>query len=190
MAMLRFYLMQYWLSLRQATNVYITRVHAPSSTKNQGNKRSSEVHQKTKGNQYYFGMKTNIDVDAEPSLVHSMVGTEAQVADVTQPTAAWRRESGAYRCPLHRGGEAARARGKPSHLANSGMTPHLKEVRKTQPAVPNEAPVRLHQSALPWPSAAQLLKLFTLSNRWMARQRLLTNTGEVLATAKSPEVGR
>lgn len=128
MAMLRFYLMQYWLSLRQATNVYITRVHAPSSTKNQGNKRSSEVHQKMKRNQYYFGMKTNIDVDAEPSLGHSMVGTEAQVADVTQPTAAWRRESGAYLCPLHRGGEAARARGNPSHLANSGMAPHLKEV--------------------------------------------------------------
>ncbi|HFK9146854.1 TPA: transposase, partial [Escherichia coli] len=35
-------------------------------------------------NQYYFGMKAHIGVDDESGLVHSVVGTAATVADVTQ----------------------------------------------------------------------------------------------------------
>lgn len=37
-----------------------------------------------KGNQCYFGMKAHIGVDAQSGLVHSLVGTSANVADVTQ----------------------------------------------------------------------------------------------------------
>ncbi|MGV8514880.1 transposase, partial [Pseudomonas aeruginosa] len=37
-----------------------------------------------KGNQYYFGMKAHIGADSESGLVHSVVGTAANVADVTQ----------------------------------------------------------------------------------------------------------
>ena len=36
-----------------------------------------------KGNQYYFGMKAYIGVDVESGLVHSVVGTAANVEDVT-----------------------------------------------------------------------------------------------------------
>ena len=46
--------------------------------------RDPEMHQTKKGNQYYFGMKAHIGADAESGLVHSVVGTAANVADVTQ----------------------------------------------------------------------------------------------------------
>jgi len=42
------------------------------------------MHQTKKGNQYYFGMKAHIGADAESGLVYSVVGTAANVADVTQ----------------------------------------------------------------------------------------------------------
>ncbi|CAM4022218.1 Transposase DDE domain protein [compost metagenome] len=42
------------------------------------------MHQTKKGNQYFFGMKSHIGVDAESGLVHSLVGTAANVADITQ----------------------------------------------------------------------------------------------------------
>ncbi|MEZ1424018.1 transposase, partial [Pseudomonas monteilii] len=72
------------LSLRQGTIVDATLIHAPSSTKNQDGKRDPEMHQSKKGNQYYFGMKAHIGVDDESGLVHSVVGTAANVADITQ----------------------------------------------------------------------------------------------------------
>lgn len=42
------------------------------------------MHQTKKGNQYYFGMKAHVGVDDKPGMVHSVVGTAANVADVTQ----------------------------------------------------------------------------------------------------------
>ncbi|WP_370694624.1 IS5 family transposase [Pseudomonas sp. FP833] len=61
-----------------------TLINAPSSTKNKDGKRDPEMHQTKKGNQYYFGMKAHIGADDESGLVHSVVGTAANVADVTQ----------------------------------------------------------------------------------------------------------
>ncbi len=72
------------LLLRQGTVVDATIIHAPSSTKNEDGKRDPEMHQTKKGNQYFFGMKSHIGVDAESGLVHSVVGTAANVAEVTQ----------------------------------------------------------------------------------------------------------
>jgi transposase, IS5 family len=71
------------LLLRQGTVVDATIIHAPSSTKKKDGKRDPEMHQTKKGNQYYFGMKSHIGVDAESGLVHSLNGTAANVADVT-----------------------------------------------------------------------------------------------------------
>ena len=68
----------------QGTVVDATIIRAPSSTKKKDGKRDPEMHQTKKGNQYYFGMKAHIGVDAESGLVHSLVGTAANVADVTQ----------------------------------------------------------------------------------------------------------
>jgi len=72
------------LMLRQGTIVDATIVSAPSSTKNSTGQRDPEMHQTRKGNQWYFGMKAHVGVDAESGLVHSMIGTAANVADVTQ----------------------------------------------------------------------------------------------------------
>jgi IS5 family transposase len=43
-----------------------------------------EMHQTQKGNQWHFGMKAHIGVDAQSGLVHTMVATAANVSDVTQ----------------------------------------------------------------------------------------------------------
>jgi IS5 family transposase len=72
------------LLLRQGTIVDATIIAAPSSTKNSTGERDPEMHQTKKGNQWYFGMKAHLAVDAESSLVHSVIGTAANVADVTQ----------------------------------------------------------------------------------------------------------
>ncbi|EPM62019.1 transposase IS4, partial [Pseudomonas syringae pv. actinidiae ICMP 19071] len=72
------------LSLRQGTIVDATLIHASSSTKNKDGKRDPEMHQTKKGNQYYFGAKAHIGADDESGLVHSVVVTAANVADVTQ----------------------------------------------------------------------------------------------------------
>ena len=84
LAVINGYLGDRGLSLRQGTNVDATLINAPSSTKNKDGKRDPEMHQTKKGNQYYFGMKAHIGADDESGLVHSVVGTAANVADVTQ----------------------------------------------------------------------------------------------------------
>ena len=42
------------------------------------------MHQTKKGNQWHDGMKGHIGADADSGLVHSLVGTAANVNDVTQ----------------------------------------------------------------------------------------------------------
>ena len=42
------------------------------------------MHQTKKGNQWYFGMKAHIGVDAESGLVHTVTTTAANVGDVTE----------------------------------------------------------------------------------------------------------
>ena len=72
------------LLMRAGTIVDATIIAAPSSTKNAGNTRDPEMHQTKKGNQWHFGMKAHIGVDAESGLVHTVVATPANVSDVTQ----------------------------------------------------------------------------------------------------------
>jgi IS5 family transposase len=45
---------------------------------------SSEMHQTKKGDTWHFGMKAHIGVDVASGLVHTVVGTAANEADVTQ----------------------------------------------------------------------------------------------------------
>src|ERR1019366_6773378 len=61
-----------------------TIIAAPSSTKNEGHARDPEMHQTKKGNQWHFGMKAHIGVDADSGLVHSVTATPANAGDVTQ----------------------------------------------------------------------------------------------------------
>lgn len=70
--------------MRQGTIVDATIIAAPSSTKNRDERRDPEMHQTKKGNQRHFGMKAHIGVDADSGVVHSVVGTSANAADITQ----------------------------------------------------------------------------------------------------------
>jgi len=72
------------LMMREGTIADATMLAAPPSVKNEAQARDPEMHQTKKGNQWYFGMKAHIGVDAESGLVHTVVGTAANVADVTQ----------------------------------------------------------------------------------------------------------
>ncbi len=75
------------LFLREGTIVDATLISAPPSTKNRGGKRDSEMHQTKKGKQWHFGMKVHIGADAQSGLVHTLIGTAANVHDVTQAQA-------------------------------------------------------------------------------------------------------
>ena len=72
------------LLMRAGTIVDATIIAAPSSTKNEGKTRDPDMHQTKKGNQWFFGMKAHIGVDAESGIVHSVVATAANAADITQ----------------------------------------------------------------------------------------------------------
>ena len=70
------------LLLRAGTLVDATIIAAAPSTKNKEHQRDPQMHQTKKGNQWYFGMKAHIGVDAESGLVHSVHVTPANQSDV------------------------------------------------------------------------------------------------------------
>jgi len=71
------------LFMREGTIVDATIVAAAPSTKNKAKQRDPEMKQTRKGNQWYFGLKAHIGVDAVTGLTHSVAATSANVADVT-----------------------------------------------------------------------------------------------------------
>jgi transposase, IS5 family len=72
------------LLLREGTIVDATIIAAPPSTKNRAKARDPEMHQTKKGNEWHFGMKAHIGVDAVSGLVHTVVGTAANISDIAQ----------------------------------------------------------------------------------------------------------
>ena len=72
------------LLLREGTLVDATLIAAPSSTKNKEKQRDPEMHQTRKGNQWYFGMKAHIGADRDSKLVHTVVVTAANAADIVK----------------------------------------------------------------------------------------------------------
>jgi transposase, IS5 family len=77
-------LVQRGLLLKVGTAVDATLIPAPSSTKNKAKARDPEMHSSQKGNEWHFGMKAHIGVDADSGLVHTVRGTSGNVADVTE----------------------------------------------------------------------------------------------------------
>jgi IS5 family transposase len=61
-----------------------TLIAAPPSARIKDGKRDPEMHQAKKGNDWHFDMKAHIGVDAASGLVHGMIGTASNMADVTQ----------------------------------------------------------------------------------------------------------
>ena len=72
------------LRLQEGTIVDASIIAAPSSTKNRRHQRDPEMHQAKKGNEWHFGMKIHIGVDAETGMVHRVTTTPANVNDLTE----------------------------------------------------------------------------------------------------------
>jgi IS5 family transposase len=72
-----------WM-MRGGSIIDATIIAAPSSTKNATGERDPEMHQTKKGNQWYFGMKAHIGVDAGTGYVHSVSATAANVHDLDE----------------------------------------------------------------------------------------------------------
>ena len=158
--------------VRKGTIVDASIVDAPSSTKNAKGGRDPEMHQTKKGNQWYFGMKAQIGVDAETGLAHSLEATAANVSDVATAHvgAARRRGHGVGRRGLpgrrQAGGEPRTRRwigetamkpGKRRRLDKSGPEEAAERLQglgagEGGASVPaREAAVRLREGPLPWP---------------------------------------
>ncbi len=205
LAVINGYLGDRGLSLRQGTIVDATLINAPSSTKNKDGKRDPEMHQTKKGSQYYSGMKAHIGVDDESGLVHSVVGTAANIADVTQADKLLHGEqnmvgadagyTGVEKRPEYEGREViwqiATRRSTYKKLSKRSALYKAKrkiERAKTQVCAKVEHPFRVIKRQFGYvktrfrglaKNTAQVVTLFALSNLWMARRYLLTNAGQV-----------
>jgi IS5 family transposase len=78
-----------WLSeagvlLKEGSLADATIIEAPSFTKNKAGARDPEMHQAKKGNQWHFGMKAHIGVDARTGITHSFSTTATNEHDLNQ----------------------------------------------------------------------------------------------------------
>ena len=185
------------LLMRAGTIVDATIIAAPSSTKNEGKTRDPDMHQTKKGNQWFFGMKAHIGVDAESGIVHSVVATAANAADITQAGALLHgEEEVAFGDAGYRGvNKREEAQGPRWHVAmQPGKRRKLDLTRKwarlLEQAEQLKASVRakvehpfhvvknlFHHKKVRYKglakNAAQLFSLFALANLIIAKRRLL-----------------
>jgi len=184
------------LMLKRGSIVDATIIAAPSSTKNAEGERDPEMHQTKKGNQWFFGMKAHIGVDADSGLVHTVTTTAANEADVEQVADllhgkeqnVWA-DSG-YRGAqnrVNRKGLAWHIAARPSDIAKlpdgrSKTKLQKAEHRKASVRAKVEHPFRVIKRQFGLlkvrfrglqKNTAQLLTLFALSNLWMARRPLM-----------------
>jgi IS5 family transposase len=173
-----------------------TLIAAPSSTKNASGERDPQMQQSKKGNQWYFGMKAHIGVDADSGLVHTVRGTAGNVNDVVEAnsllhgeeTDAWGDAGyqGAGKRPDAKDGVPGTS---PCARANAscwtrarcrGLTDQLERIKASIRAKV-EHPFRVIKrqfgtsrcATAGWKNTAQLHTLFALSNLWMARRTLM-----------------
>ena len=185
------------LLMQKGTAVDATLIASPSSTNNATGERDPEMHQTKKGNQWYFGMKAHIGVDAHSGLVHSVADTPAKVNDVTQAGGLLHGlEEAAFgdaRCQgVHKRPEAA---GPTCRVAmRSGLRRKLntfiepayivEQVEKLKASVRDkvEHPFRVLKRQFGFTkvgykgvkkNTAQIVTLFALGKLWMARRQLM-----------------
>ena len=70
------------LLLEAGTAIDANLIAVLTFTKNKDKKRDPEMHSSKMGNQWYFGMKAYIGVDADSGLVHTVRGTSGHVSDI------------------------------------------------------------------------------------------------------------
>jgi len=187
------------LLLQKGTIVDATIIHAPSSTKNREGQRDPEMHQTKKGNQWYFGMKAHIGVDAASGLVHSVTTSAANVADVTQVEHLLHgKEKQVHGDAGYTGAQKrvkrklawsiAEKRGRQKELPEGDAQLAWRELerRKAQVRAKVEHPFRVIKQQFGYvkvrfkglaKNTGQVLMLFALSNLWMARRRLMQPQG-------------
>jgi IS5 family transposase len=178
-----------------------TLISAPSSTKNAEGERDPEMKQTRKGNNWYFGMKAHIGVDARSGLVHSVVGTAANVNDLNVAGALLHGDEevafgdagyqGVHKRPEAEGPtwQVAMRPGKRKKL-NPFIEPDFvaERVEKMKASIRArvEHPFRVIKRQFGFTkvryrglakNTAQLVTLFALSNLWMARRQLMGAQG-------------
>jgi IS5 family transposase len=185
------------LLLKAGTVVDATLIAAPNSTKNVGGERDPEMRQTKKGNQWYFGMKAHLGADAASTLVHTVKGTAANVHDVVEANSLLHgEETGVYGDAGCRGADRrpnaqavkwhiAMRPGKRAALDRSDtLDAILDEIEYLKASIRAkvEHPFRVIKRQFGFvkvryrglkKNTAQLTTLFVLSNRWMARRKLL-----------------
>ena len=185
------------LLLRTGTAVDATLIAAPSSTKNADGERDPEMKQTRKGNNWYFGMKAHIGADAASGLVHTVVGTSANVNDLNvagqllhgQETVAFGDAGyqGVHKRPEAKGPvwHVAMRPGKRKQL-NPFIEPQFlaEQAEKLKAGIRAkvEHPFRVLEQQFGFTkvryrglakNTAQIVTLFALSNLWMARRKLM-----------------
>ena len=184
------------LMLKSGALVDAMLMAALSSTKNKDGERDPEIHQTKTGNQWHFGMKAHIGVDAESGLVHTVIGTAANVNDVTQANALPHGDEtvvfadagyqGATKRPEATGvhWHVAMRPGKrkqQKHTPWGALTEQAEKI-KTSIRAKVEHPFWVIKRQFDHPkvryrglakNTAQLIVLFALSNIWMARRVLI-----------------
>lgn len=192
------------LLLRSGTIVDATLIAAAPSTKNREKKRDRDMSQTKKGQQWYFGMKAHIGVDADSGLVHTLVTTPADEADIEvadellhgkeRTVHADSGYTGADKRVQRRDlrWEIAAKRGRIKAMPEGWMKRALEAAERAKAGIRAKVEhpfrvikrqfglvkVRLKGLAK---NTDDLLTLFALSNLWMVRRRLLALTGEVPA---------
>ena len=189
------------LMLKTGTVVDATLIAAPSSTKNSTGERDPEMHQTKKGKQWHFGMKAHIGVDADSGLVHTVIGTAANVHDVTQGHGLLHgEESVVFGDAGYQGADkrpeatdvdwqVAMRPGKRRALNKNtpwGSLLDKAEAMKASVRAKVEHPFRVIKCQFGFTkvryrglakNTAQLVTLFALGNLWMARRKLMEAQG-------------
>ena len=189
------------LLLKRGSIVDATIIAAPSSTKNSTGERDPEMHQTKKGNQWHFGMKAHIAVDAESGLVHTVTATAANEADVEQVTDLLHgKEEQVWADSGYRGAQVRVKRdvqwhiaGRPSDMAKlpegrAKARARKNEYEKASVRAKVEHPFRVIKRQFGLvkvrfkglaKNTAHVITLFALSNLWMARKKLMSMMGQV-----------
>ena len=186
------------LIMREGTIVDATFVAAPPSTKNKAKARDPEMHQAKKGNNWHFGMKAHIGVDSKSGLVHTVIGTPANVSDISQAHALVHGEEcvvfgdagyqGAHKRQENQRSTAdwhiAMKRGKRKALGQDAMGMLLERFEQLKASVRAkvEHPFHVLKNLFKHrktryrglaKNEAQLFSLFGLANLMLARKRLM-----------------
>lgn len=185
------------LLLKSGTVVDATLIAAPSSTKNASGERDPEMKQSRKGQQWYFGMKAHIGVDAESGLVHTVRGTGGHVNDVVEANSLLHGQETDVFADAGYQGAGKRPDAKPSvnwHIAmrpgkrkaldlSSPLAAMIEQVEKIKARIRAkvEHPFRVIKRQFGHvkvryrglaKNTAQLHTLFALANLWLVRRKL------------------